>query len=535
MIDKLIKNGTVVDGTGAPPYRADIAVDHGKIVGVAEKICSDAVETLDIEGRYISPGFIDFHSHADLTLTNDLSMQILLRQGVTSCVGGLCGLSLSPYSDRYREIMYQSSVATRDVPELRRALDSVYDFRDLLKFYSSLNFGVNMALFTGLGNLRASVRGFEMGAAEPQEIAEMEELLDTALSSGALGLSAGFVYPPDIYVGDAELERLLRVVARHGGIFNVHMRSEGDLVTENVENYISMCRRAGCRLHISHHKAAGRRNWGKSAETLRLIENANSEGFPVTMDVYPYTASCSTLKNIIPARYCAGGMERLLEQLMDRERRAEIREAVLYEAEEGENQANIGFDNILVMLSSCKSACGKSIASFAKETGQDPLDTALDLLIEDGGTTMVAYFSMSEQDVNAIISSPYSCFGTDGAVFGPGDSEHPRCSSTFIRVLEKLVKREKLLTLEQAVHKASMLPAEIAGLKGKGRIANGFDADLTVFNLDTVHENATYVDMNIPNCGIELVLSGGETAVRDDVFIGVFNGKILLNSKERQG
>ncbi len=529
MNNLLIKNGYIVDVDNKKTTVQDVAISNGKIVQIGTISAFDADTVIDATGLYVLPGFIDFHSHADLTLFGDLSMQILLKQGVTTFFGGLCGLSLAPYSNEFRQVMYHGNIATASSPSLCDRLQNVCSYQDLVKLYNSYDFGCNMFCCVGLGNIRASVVGYSDAEATDEQLQQMCSLVEEAMTHGAFGLSAGFIYPPDVFVSDRELVAMLKVVAKYNGIFNVHMWSESDGVVDSLNRCIDIAKVSKVKLHISHHKVAGVKNWGKSAVTLDIIDKANKAGVAVTVDVYPYTASCSTLKNIIPPRYFTNGVEGMLQCISTPEGRCQVTYDIQHDFTY-ENQAmDVGWDRILVLNSQDKNAIGLSISQYADKCGIDAFDTAYNLLLADKGVTLVAYFSMSEDDVDNIVTSQYSCFGSDGAIFEPGVSEHPRCSSNFIRVFDKLV-RDGTLDIYQAVHKCSQLPAQIAGLQTKGKIALGYDADIVMIDLDTIKENATYLDMNIPNDGVINVIVNGQLAINNKKLSGVKNGKYICKN-----
>jgi dihydroorotase/N-acyl-D-amino-acid deacylase len=471
----------VVDGTGAPGRRADVAIRGDRIVAVAPGLKGPAVRTLDVPGLVIAPGFIDVHVHARATLFRVPAAENVIRQGVTTIVEGPDGGSpvpLGPFLDRVA-----ASPAS-----------------------------VNVGSFLGQGSVRESVMGTVDRAATPGELARMEQLVREGMEDGAFGLSTGLFYVPGAFTPPEEVARLARVAARRGGTYASHMRNEASGVVESVKETISLGSSASIPVQISHHKALGRANWGKTVETLRLVAEARARGQDVTLDVYPYTASKTGLSALLPAWGREGGRAEMLKRLADPATRARLRTAA---ASSITNDRGAGNPKNVVISSSAgrPDTVGKDLAVLTRARGAAPTaenaaETAF-LVLEAGDATAI-YHAIAEGDIARVMKDPGTMIASDGELPVFGDAApHPRSYGTFARVLAVYVRQKGLLSLEEAVRKMSGLPAKRLGLADRGLVKEGFAADLAVFDPKAVVDRATFEKPHAYATGVSYVVVNG--------------------------
>jgi N-acyl-D-amino-acid deacylase len=523
--DLLLRGGTVVDGTGRPGFRADVAVEGGRIVALGSLESAAAGEVLDITGLAVCPGFIDMHSHSDTPLLVDGRGLSKVHQGVTTEVIGNCGSSPAPLTDNSAPVVTQMhGTAGRAVAELP------WDWRRFGDFLGRLEgggIGLNVIGLAGHSTLRAVSMGFDRRPPTDAELDRMKRLLAEAMDDGAWGISSGLIYPPSCYSDTDELVALAEVAAARGGLYFSHIRGEGAPLLRAVAEACEIGQRADLPVQIAHHKASGQPYWGRVRESLQLIDWANERGLDVAFDVYPYTAASSTLTSAIPAWALEGGVPRLLERLRDPATRARL-------AAEGPALAR-EYDKTyigLVRTEANKPLEGLSVAAIAERRGVAPADALFDLLIEENGSVSAIFFAMDEADVRRVLAHPRAMIGSDGRALAPdgplGEGRpHPRYYGTFPRVLGHYARDEGLFSQEQAVYKMSGRPAERLGLRTKGRVAPGFDADLAVYDPATVIDRATFVEPHQFPGGIPHVIVNGVLAVRDGQHTGALAGRVL--------
>ncbi|MEZ5169231.1 MAG: D-aminoacylase [Acidimicrobiia bacterium] len=522
--DLVVTGGTVIDGTGSPPRRADIAVE-GDTIDVVDPLPEpvDATDTLDAEGLVVTPGFIDVHLHTDtaaLSPDPDTNGGLpSLRQGVTTEVCGNCGFSPFPiHGDAAEELGVLISTALgegarlfRDAPSHRAALEE-------------MGLGPNYAPLVGHGALRISAVGFDDRPATADEIATMCAELDSALAEGCFGMSTGLIYPPGMFAPTEEIVELARVVTRHELLYTTHMRNENTFVDEAIEEAFTIGRESGAPVQISHHKVTGPPNWGRSEETLRQIDDARAEGLDVAFDVYPYTASSTGLVALLPRWVLDGGFSSL-DALRDASARDRIREEARA-ARPGAGSAVVTAPDIVVLSSVPADPAleGRRLSEIADERGVDALDVACDLLLEEPAVQVVVH-QMSDTDVERILTHPLAMIGSDGAM--GGGRPHPRRAGTFARVLGRYVRVEGALDLVDAVHKMSGAPAERFRMSDRGTLAPGKRADLVVFDPGAVIDGATYEDPLARPTGVSHVVVNGRVAIKDGNDTGRRPGRVL--------
>lgn len=510
-MDTLIRNCTILDGTGAPAYAGSVGFASGRLHVLRGGEPPEAREVVDAAGLALAPGFIDAHSHGDLTMASAFAARAKLSQGITTQIAGQCGVSMFPVGGDHAErfARFAAGIAPRpDLPDDRTRLSSARGFFD---WVAALQNPVYTKSFVGHGTLRLWAMGYENRKPDAVELRRMQETLRRCMREGALGLSTGLVYAPSCYADDDELLSLLSVVRGEGGYYATHPRNEADFAEEARLESVRLAQKAGVPLCVSHLKAAGRRNWGKPRRMLEAIDRAAQKGLRVLIDCYPYAAGCTALNVSIPPRYFARGLPGLIEALSSRSEREIIRE----EMSRPSNYENYvlnsgGFSGVLV--SSCPvdhRAEGMFLSDYASSLGVDPFDAYCDILIKNDGLGLGVYFHMSEDDVCTILSHPLCVVGTDGLLGAAGDNPHPRGFGSTARAYDLLVRKRRLLTPEQMIHKLSGQAAEFFGLSSKGRILDGLDADAVLLDLDAFCDTATYQDGTSPCAGIRAVYRSG--------------------------
>ena len=529
--DLVVVNGTVIDGSGSPGFEADVAVKGDTIVKVgslsqAEK--DSAARLVDASGEVVSPGFIDIHTHSEWSLLADGSALSKIYQGVTTEILGE-SLSAGPIK----------GLADGGLPY---GLET--DWTTLGGYFERLEesgIAVNAASYVGATQVRLCVLGEESRDPTPEEMAEMESLVKEAMEDGALGLSCALLVPPNTYITTDQLVALSKVVKPYGGIFSIHIRSEGIGIEDSIREAIEIGERAEVPVDVIHMKIADRRLWGQMPEVCGLIDDARSRGQVVTGNQYPYIAGQNNLVALVPPWAMEGGTEKMLERLADPRDRKRM-EKDLLEGIPG------WFNHYLAMgeWDKCMVASvhsegnkrfeGKTVAEVAEVTGKTPPDAVWDLLLEEGGSVPAVYFLMSEEDVKYAMARPWMSFGSDGTAVRPDGplgqgNPHPRWYGTFPRILSKYVREEKVIPLEEAVMKMTSMNAEKIGLADRGRIAPGMKADLTVFNPETVTDRATFTDPHQLSEGISFVIVNGETVLEEGVYTGSLPGRVLRKTE----
>nr|WP_320146804.1 D-aminoacylase [uncultured Anaeromusa sp.] len=525
MLDILIKQVKVLDGTGNPGFIADVGVVKGKIQEVGF-ITIKAKLVIDGNGLCVSPGFIDPHAHDEGCPFFDEAVLNKLSQGVTTDISGNCGQSLAPVSERYWK-ENQSVHALINPPECMHEFTSFGKFLDVV---DKKKIGVNMGFLVGHAALRIAVMGLENREPSLAELEQMKVYLRESLEQGALGLSAGLLYPPGSIAKQDEFVELCKVIKEKNAIFTIHIRDEGDYVIESVQEAIEIAKRSGAFVNISHHKAIGKKNWGKVNTTLKMIEEANQDGLNVGFDQYPYNANCTYLNTILPPSYLVREREQLVLNLREPQFRGRVKEDILACRERWDNfVVNVGFAGMLIIKADkTPDAVGKTVSEYANALKKDPFDTALDLLVDNHLDVIAVYFSMSDDDVETVMKNPYGMVGTDGIYMKNREKTHPRVAASFPRVLGRYVREKKVLQLEEAIRKMTSLPAQRLHLKNKGLIKEEFDADLVVFDANTIMDNADFiVDSYAPNTGIRYVIVAGEVALKDNLYTHAASGKVI--------
>ena len=529
MLDYVIKNARIIDGTGKPSFIGSVGIQAGKLVMIHGK--EKARQVIDAAGRCLAPGFIDAHSHGDILLGTRDSHLFKTNQGITTEIVGQCGDSMAPVNPKYlTEVQDQLSLGTPSFPE---DMINWTSFARYLEYADAQPKTTNVKMYIGHSSLRIAVMGMENRPASNQELDTMKGILRESMEAGAAGLSTGLIYTPSCYAEEKEIIELAKVVAPFDGIYASHMRDESNYVVESVKETIDVGRQAGVRVSISHHKMLGKLNWGKQKETLRLIHEANVQGIPVVCDQYPYTRNMTSLNACIPPWHFSKGVGAFVAKLSDPAFRAQLQREITDPATEFDNYyLNAGGWNGVYVSSAPNTpmAEGLSISEYASLTGADPWNAFFDICVQNHCATCAVYSSMCDEDVCEIIQSPYCLVGTDGITRAWHEKGHPRATATFPRAINYFVKEKRILSLEQMIHKMTGLTAQSLLVNNKGVIKDDYDADLVLFDFDRLRDTATYSNPNTLTEGIDAVFVNGQIVYQNQEFTGCYCGKMIRHN-----
>lgn len=525
MLDLLFRGGRVIDGAGNPWFRADVGIAEGRVAAVGRLAGESAAQTIDADGLFVCPGFVDMHTHSDLQLLVNPAHEAKVHQGVTLEVLGQDGLSYAPVTDEVLAQLRRQLAAWNDDPP---GFD--WSWRSVAEYLDRLDQGiaVNAAYLVPHGTLRMCAMGLDDRAPAEEELARMKQLLAEGLEHGAVGLSAGLTYAPGMYAGDDELAALCDVLREHGGFYCPHHRNYGLHALEAYADSIEIARRAGVPLHLAHAHLGFEVNRGRAPELLESIDRARAEGVDVTMDTYPYLAGATYLHAFLPGWMHAGGSAQTLARL----RRPDLRERLRVEMEEEGSDGfhDIPIDWTIVTISSARRPgnerwIGRSVAEAAAEAGERSIDFVCELLVdEELGVACIAHIG-NEENVRTIMAHPAHTVGSDGILVG--ERPHPRSWGTFPRYFAVYVRELGILTWEQAVRKMTSLPAQRLGFSDRGLLRPGMAADVVCLNPDSVEDTATYENPRQLPEGIPYVMVNGRLVVDDGRHTGELAGRAL--------
>ena len=528
--DVIIRNGTVYDGTGAKPRQADVAIRGDRIAGIGPAVAgAKANMVIDAKGLAVAPGFINMLSWSTESLIQDGRSQSEIRQGVTTEIMGE-GESMGPVNDRVRE------------HQIRQQTDIKYDITwntlaEYLQYLEKRGVSCNVASFIGATTVREYVIGFEDKQPTPEQLDEMRELVRKEMEAGALGIGTSLIYPPAFYAKTEELIELCKVAAKYHGKYISHIRSEGNQLFEALDELLRIAREANIPAELYHIKTAGKKNWPKEDELLARIERAQKKGLNVRANMYTYTAAGTGLDACLPPWTEDGGYPELFTRLRDPVMRAIIKAEAQVDSDEWENLYLAAGSPEKILLVGFKSEklkplTGKTLAEVAKMRGKDPIDTIMDLISEDESRIGTVYYLMSEENVKKELRKPWISFGSDEASQAPEppftkSNPHPRAYGNFARVLGKYVRDEKVLSMSDAIHRLSGLPATNLGLDHRGFLKEGMFADVVVFDPATITDHATFEKPHQYATGVKHVLVNGVQVIKDGEHTGAKPGRAL--------
>ena len=525
-IDILIKGGTVYDGSLSNPSLKDIAVAGDAITAIGSFHRNEASAVIDAAGLAVAPGFIDSHAHSDFTILADPRAEGKVSQGVTTEINGNCGMSAAPLFNKALERRQD------DLKELgiREQWNTLREYYDLL---TKKGIALNVATLAGHGNIRGSVMGYADKVPSEDDISKMSSILNAAIDEGAIGLSTGLIYPPGVYSKTEELIVLAKHLKKKGLIYASHMRSEGEMLVESVQEVIRIGREAGIKVHISHIKTAGERNWHKAERVIELLEEARRSGVRLTCDRYPYIASSTDLDAVLPAWTYEGGNDQEMKRLKDPADSVRIGQEIRAQTGKSDYWKTV----IISSVDSEKNAWmeGMTVSAISESLRLSEIDTLFRILVEERLRVGAIFLSMSEENLAKFLRLPYCMIGSDSSARsfdGPTrkGKPHARGFGTFPRFIGRYAGDTGIMGLSEAIYRTTSLPAVTFGLKNRGGLSEGMYADIVIFDPKTIMDSATYADPYQRSSGIEHVLVNGVPVIRRGEFAGTFPGRVLKKS-----
>jgi len=526
--DIIIRGGTVYDGTGGAPRRADVGILKDRIAAIGDLSRATAPTIVDAKGLAVAPGFINMLAHSESSLIVDPRSLSELKQGVTTQIFG--EFSMGPLND-------QMKVRLRETRGENRYEIEWTTLTEYLAYLEKRGISQNVASFIGAVTIREHVIGLEDKQPTPAQLDEMRELVRREMESGALGITTALIYPPAFFAKTDELIELCKVAAKYKGKYTTHMRSEGNQLLEAVQETIRISREAGLPAEIYHLKASGAANWPKMDQVIRMIEDARRHGVKITADMYTYPAGGTGLDASMPPWVWDGGREAGYKRLQDPATRQKIAEAIRTPSNDWENLYMLAGSPERLLLASfrtekLKPLAGKTLGEVAKMRGKDPVETIMDLVLEDRSRIGTIYFLMSEENIKKQIRRPWVSFGSDAASIAPEgnvlrSSAHPRAYGNFARLLGKYVRDEKVISLTEAIRRLTGLPATNLELDHRGFLKLGMFADVVVFDPQTIADRATFENPHQLSVGVRDVFVNGVQVLRDGEHTGTKPGRAL--------
>lgn len=527
-LDILIKDGSIIDGTGYGEFIADIGIKDKKIVAIGRLNEEDADKIIDAKGLKVVPGFIDIHSHTDADLIINPKAESKIRQGVTTEITGQDGFSWGPIGGPELELTLKNFKEQYGEELKWRTI------ADFLNDLSNRRFAVNIATMVGLGTIREFVIGLDDRPASNEELKRMQYELIKALEEGAIGISTGLEYTPGSFASTEELIKLCEVVPEKYRLYASHIRNEDNFVLEAIDEAIEIARKSNSRLQISHLKVSGKSNWGKVDEVIQKIDDASREGIDINADRYTYVAYHTNLSSLFPLWSRDGGTEKFLERLKDDSLKKDIRENVQKKVENLDGNWN-GVLISSVGEESCKIYQGKTINQIAEEKGIDPFDVTVKILLDTNNRVMMMGFGMEESSTEKILAHPKVMISSDAgshAPYPPMNNEiaHPRAYGTFPRAIARYVKERKICSLEEMIKKMTSMPANKLGIKDRGIIAENNYADIVIFEYETIQDRASFTDPHQYPSGIPYVIVNGKIVIENGEQTGELPGLVIRSS-----
>ena len=522
----LLKNGLIVDGNNTKPYIGNVLIENDFITAVGNVNINDADNTIELNGLTVAPGFIDTHSHSDLEILSQPKVLPKIMQGITTEILGQDGISMAPLPTKYIN-PWRKNLAGLDGES--DTIDWNYQTtKNYLKMIDDVKPGLNECYLVTHGNIRMEAMGLDNRQPTDEEIQKMCDITQREMENGAIGLSSGLIYMPCAYSKTDEIIAMCKVVAKYDGIFVVHQRSEADTIINSMKEIIDIGRKSGVKIHFSHFKVCGKKNWQYVDTMLHLIDEAEKEGINISFDQYPYVAGSTMLGVILPPWVHDGGTNKVLERLQDKT----LRKKMIYDIEHGidgwDNFTDFaGLDGIYITSVKHKqneNAVGLNLVELGKLKNKNPYDATFDLLLEEENAVGMVDFYGSEEHVKRFLQRPEMNACTDGLLSG---KPHPRVYGAFPRILGKYVREEKALKLEEAIYKMTKKPADTFHIAKRGQLKAGYYADITIFDKDTIIDKGTFTNpVQYPE-GIHYVFVNGQMVIENKKHTGIRFGKVL--------
>lgn len=528
-VDVLIQNGTVYDGTGAPPYQGTVALKGDKIFYIGPPKFFTAKKIINATDKAVSPGFINMLSWGVETLIEEGKSQSDIRQGVTLEVFGE-GMSWGPLNEELKAYMKKNQG------------DIKYDINwttlgEYLQFLEDKGVSTNIASFIGATTLRINAVGYEDRKPNESELALMKNLVHQGMKEGAMGIGSSLIYAPAFYSSTEELIALCKVAAEYDGLYISHMRSEGNKLLESVDELLTIADQSGIRAEIYHLKQSGKKNWYKLDQVIQKIDSARAKGLEITTDMYTYIAGATGLDASMPPWVQEGGLDQWIARLKDPAIRKRVIKEMKTDTDQWENlmRAAESSDKLILVgfkNDSLKYLTGKTLTEVAKMRGKSPEETALDLVIQDGSRVGTVYFLMTEENIKKQIKLPYMSFGSDAGTMSPEgvfskNSTHPRAFGNFARLLGKYVREENVISLEEAIYKLTGLPASNLKIQNRGQLKKGYFADVVVFDPNEISDHATFENPMQYATGVNHVWVNGTHVLENGNHTGAYGGRFV--------
>jgi N-acyl-D-amino-acid deacylase len=521
MYDIIIKNGTIVDGTGSPGFKADLAIKDDRIRKIGELQNEKGELEIDAKGKIVCPGFIDVNNHSDTfwQMFSNPHLESLVYQGITTIIGGNCGSSLSPLAtpSTIESIQKWINIENISFNWLR--------MKDFFNFLEKRKISVNFATLVGHATLRRGILGNELRELTSEEFKFIEKILNESIAEGALGISTGLVYTHARLASKKELVDFARIIKKHQGVYVTHIRDEAVELVESIEEAVEIGKETGVKLHISHLKAMGEKNWKKMDEVLKIINKASREGVEISFDIYPYTNTGSVLYTLLPSWVAEGGKKAMLRRLKD----PSIRAKVILEMKESEFE----YEKVEIMSSPLsKAMTRKKITEIAFSQNKSSEEAIVDILIASEGRVISSMEVVSEDNIRKSIKHPLSMIASNGAGYDleyskTGEGVHPRSFGTFIKIFDKYVFGEKLLSFEKAVRKMTSYPAQTFGIKERGILKEGYFADVLILDKNKISSPATKEKPYQYCQGVQYSFVNGEMVIKEEKYQEVRNGRVI--------
>ncbi len=542
MFDMKITGGDIIDGLGGKAYRADLGISGGRIAAIGDLSGAEAAQTIDAANRVVTPGFIDMHTHSDMSAVYDRKISSKIHDGVTTEVTGNCGIGVAPVDEEKKDLLI-SYLGTRLVGSIPVKLELPWNtMEDYFSYIEKNAPAANIAPLLAQGAIRIKEMGFAKESPTREQMKNMKEEINVCMEAGCVGFSSGLVYMPGEYTTEEELAELCTAIAPFKGFYVSHIRNESSGIWQALDEAIHVARKSGVPLHVSHLKLLGKDVYGQTDRLLGVIEKARAEGLDISFDTYPYTAGCTSLGALMSPWAFEGGVGKMLERVAVPSNRERIKNDIINGIPGWQNFGGAvgSWDKVTIATVAKPEGAGfigKTISEAAEMEGKDPFTFIFDFLIQQESRVQIIPETMQEADVEAIIAHPLCMIGSDGmslsteGILGTGQP-HPRAFGTRARVLQHYVREKKVISLETAVKKMTSMPASRLRLSRRGVLKEGYFADVLVFDPQRVVEKATYAEPKQYSEGFDAVIVNGKAALLNGEETCAFSGKVLRANRE---